>query len=76
MAEIRTVPFEKLLREANRPAFCRNCGDPAPSLSDEDWNGATPSGSWRPCPNPSPGRPMVDCGIGGHMYTDDKPRID
>jgi hypothetical protein len=22
-----------------------------------------------PCPKPAPGRPMVDCGIGGHMYT-------
>lgn len=73
---IRTIPLADILREAARPAFCRNCGDPAPSLADEDWNGATPSGSWRPCPNPSPGRPMLDCGVGGHMYTDSEPRID
>lgn len=73
---IRTVPFEKLMRKAARQWYCRNCGDPAPSLADEDWNGRVPSGSWRPCPNPSPGRPMIDCGVGGHMYTDSEPRID
>lgn len=62
--------------EAAIQRYCRNCGDPAPSLADGDWNGATPSGMWRPCPNPSPGRPMIDCGVGGHMYIDSTPRID
>jgi hypothetical protein len=66
-------------------AYCLNCGDPAPSLDDTDWDGPAPSlnntdwdgrvpsGTWRPCPNPSPGRPLVDCGVGGHMYTADRP---
>lgn len=61
--------------EDRRPTgpFCRNCGDPF----DRDAGNAAcrlPSGSWRPCPSPSPGRPLVDCGVGGHMYTDDEPR--
>ena len=52
--------------------YCCNCGDPF----DHDAENAAvrkPSGTWRPCPNPSPGRPLVDCGIGGHMYTAGKP---
>jgi hypothetical protein len=47
--------------------YCRNCGD----LFTADAENAAigkPSGAWRPCPNPSPGRPLVDCGVGGHMY--------
>lgn len=55
--------------------FCRNCGDP---FDREAGDAACrlPVVSWRPCPNPSPGRPLVDCGVGGHMYTDRDPRID
>lgn len=34
---------------------CRTCDD-------------TPSSPERPCPRPSPGRPYVDCGRGGHMF--------
>lgn len=52
--------------------YCRNCGDPF----DEDAENAAlrqPSGAWRLCPKPSPGRPMVDCGIGGHMYVERMP---
>lgn len=60
-------------RLVGQQRFCRNCGDP---FDDDTWNATLdkPSGSWRPCPNPSPGRPMVDCGIGGHMYVDSEPR--
>jgi hypothetical protein len=37
------------------PLICRNCGDlfTAPK---------------RPCPKPSPGRPLYECGRGGHMF--------
>jgi len=55
-------------------AYCRNCGDPF----DADAQNAAmraPHGAWRPCPKPSPGVPLVDCGIGGHMYDDAKPRF-
>ena len=55
------------------PSYCRNCGDPF----DADAENAAlrqPSGAWRPCPKPSPGRPMVDCGVGGHMYDERQPR--
>lgn len=54
--------------------YCRNCGDPY----DEDAENAAllrPSGAWRPCPKPSPGRPMVDCGVGGHWYDERMPRV-
>lgn len=34
---------------------CRNCQD---AVTDED----------RTCPNPSPGKPLIDCGRGGHMF--------
>lgn len=37
------------------PPQCSNCGDPF-------------DGPERDCPNPSPGRPYVDCGRGGHMF--------
>lgn len=50
--------------------YCRNCGDPFDEAAERAAVGL-PS-AWRPCPNPSPGRPMVDCGVGGHMY--DRPR--
>lgn len=66
--------LDALRCEADQPRFCRNCGDPAPSLDDTDWDGRTPSGTWRPCPAPSPGRPLIDCGVGGHMYTEDSPQ--
>ncbi len=55
--------------------YCRNCGDPF-DVNAENAAVREPSGSWRPCPNPSPGRPMIDSGVGGHMYTDQNPRID
>lgn len=61
-----------LARTADGPSFCRNCGDPF----DTDAENAAvrlPSGAWRPCPNPSPGRPMIDCGVGGHMYDRHQP---
>lgn len=49
--------------------FCRNCGDPfSEAEGNLKFRGAV-GPRWRPCPNPSPGRPLVDCGIGGHMYT-------
>lgn len=54
-------------------SYCRNCGDPY----DHDAENAAirqPSGAWRPCPKPSPGKPMVHCGVGGHMYDERKPR--
>lgn len=47
--------------------FCENCGD----MFDENAENASigkPHGTWRPCPSPSPGEPLKDCGIGGHMY--------
>lgn len=48
-------------------SFCRNCGD---RLTEDAYRAASrlPYTNWRPCPNPSPGREMVDCGVGGHMY--------
>lgn len=61
--------------------YCRNCGDPfgldAESAAVCTVQHCQPGahGTWRPCPNPSPGRPLVDCGVGGHMYTDATPRI-
>lgn len=58
-------------------AYCRNCGDPFDRAAESAamamrWG--KPISGWRPCPHPSPGRPLVDCGIGGHMYTEYKPR--
>jgi hypothetical protein len=44
-------------------AVCRNCGDRF-------------DGPERDCPNPSPGKPYVDCGRGGHWFEepeDDEP---
>ncbi len=38
---------------------CHNCGE---LLSSRPWNDTTP------CPNPSPGTPLVDCGRGGHWF--------
>lgn len=35
---------------------CRNCGQ---VFSEEDST---------PCPKPSPGEPLVDCGVGGHFF--------
>ena len=69
----RVVPLATIDRELAQPRFCRNCGDPF----DADAEAAAlrqPHGAWRPCPNPSPGRPLVDCGIGGHMYSEAAPR--
>jgi hypothetical protein len=40
---------------AERATFCSNCGDSVDSPA-------------RPCPKPSPGVPLVDCGRGGHMF--------
>ena len=54
--------------------YCENCGDPF----DADAENAAvrqPHGRWRPCPNPSPGKPLVDCGAGGHMFRDATPEI-
>lgn len=49
--------------------YCENCGDPFDAdAEDSVMRQPLGVGSWRPCPNPSPGRPMVDCGVGGHMY--------
>lgn len=53
--------------------YCANCGDPF----DVDAGNAAcrlPSGAWRQCPNPSPGEPLKDCGVGGHMYVAREPR--
>lgn len=55
-------------------SYCENCGDPYDMPPAGDPRFAEACRSWRPCPNPSSGRPMVDCGIGGHMYTERKPR--
>lgn len=51
-------------------SYCKNCGDPFDRAAEDAavCRGAAPTG-WRPCPKPSPGRPLVDCGVGGHMYT-------
>ena len=57
-------------------SYCRNCGDPFDRAAEDaalTWSGAratSASVGWRPCPKPSPGRWLVDCGIGGHMYDD------
>ena len=48
--------------------YCSNCGDPFDDAAADAALGI-PS-TWRPCPHPSPGRPLVDCGVGGHMYVD------
>ncbi len=39
---------------------CSNCGDAF-------------DGPVRDCPNPSPGRPLIECGRGGHMFTTTDP---
>lgn len=57
-------------------AYCANCGDPYDMPPADDPVFVRTFRTWRQCPNPSPGRPLVDCGIGGHMYTDSKPRCD
>jgi hypothetical protein len=49
------------------PPYCRNCGDPLDAGAADAAAGKPPS-TWRPCPNPSPGRPLYECGVGGHMY--------
>lgn len=41
-------------------SVCRNCGDRF-------------DGPVRDCPNPSPGKPYVDCGRGGHWFEDPPP---
>ena len=41
--------------------FCRNC---AALFDSKQGDG--------PCPSPSPGRPMVDCGKGGHWFEEAK----
>jgi hypothetical protein len=46
---------------------CRNCGDLFSEAAEEAALGRDAPG-WRPCPNPSPGTPMVHCGVGGHTY--------
>lgn len=49
---------------------CRNCGaflDRAVTTDDRGMPVA------EPCPKPTPGRPFVDCGIGGHMFNVEKP---
>lgn len=55
------------------PPYCRNCGSSWDV--DESENFGRSLRDWRPCPNPSPGRPLVDCGVGGHMYTDPLPEL-
>lgn len=70
---MRTVPLSEFLAGPG-PRYCRNCGDPF-DVSAENAACREPSGAWRPCPNPTPGRPLVDCGVGGHMYTDPVPRV-
>lgn len=52
-------------------AICRNCGDRFDTGAMLAAVGAPPT-EWRPCPKPSPGRPLADCGVGGHMY-DEQP---
>jgi hypothetical protein len=54
--------------------YCRNCGDPYDMPSADDPSFAETFRLCRQCPNPTPGRPLVDCGIGGHMYADLKSR--
>lgn len=71
IATLRTV---KIVTDDGQ-LFCQNCGDPF-DTDAENAAARLPHGAWRPCPNPSPGRPMVDCGVGGHMYMDRDPRID
>jgi hypothetical protein len=57
--------------------YCANCGDPFDQdAEDSVMRQPIGVGTWRPCPNPAPGKPLVDCGIGGHMYTESKPRCD
>lgn len=65
-------------RRESVSAYCKNCGDPF-DCAAEDASIAIivghPTPNWRPCPRPSPGIPMVHCGVGGHMYIDkDKER--
>lgn len=52
--------------------YCCNCGDPFDEAAERAAL-RLPS-AWRPCPNPSPGRAFVDCGVGRHMYTASKPK--
>ena len=55
--------------------YCRNCGDPFDrAAEDAAVSGTISAPGWRPCPKPSPGRWLVDCGVGGHMYDDRIPR--
>ncbi len=58
------------MTKPRRPLVCRNCGDP---FDDADGPDGRTKPAWRPCPSPSPGRPLVDFGIGGHMYNMDEP---
>ena len=65
-----TAPVDDLLAEAAKQRYCENCGDPF----DDDF----PVERYRDyprCPNPSPGKPLVDCGVGGHMFRDAAPGI-
>lgn len=46
-------------RSSNGP-WCVRCGDAFEAPE-------------RDCPNPAPGRPYVDCGRGGHMFSAREP---
>jgi len=59
-------------RQESVDVYCQNCGDPFDRAA-EAAAGRVPT-AWRPCPHPSPGRPLIDCGVGGHMYTEKKPK--
>lgn len=54
-------------------SYCVNCGDPFDEAAENVAIRVVIAG-WRPCPKPSPGTPLVHCGVGGHMYTDRRPR--
>jgi hypothetical protein len=47
--------------------YCDNCGDPFDLPSAEDPVFVDAFRRWRSRPNPSPGRPLIDCGIGDPM---------
>jgi hypothetical protein len=68
---MRTVPMPD---PAAPVTYCRNCGDPfdMPPADDPTFRRDVPP--LAPLPNPSPGRPLVDCGVGGHMYEERVPR--
>jgi hypothetical protein len=49
-----STPLQDLIN-SGKPLRCRNCGDRTDAPE-------------RPCPDPSPGIPYVDCGRGGHFF--------